>query len=69
LLPENLDVVIWFLKMQTQWRVGMNGASGMDYGVFLYWAKEEGIKRGDRVWMLEDLRLMEREFLNVVHSG
>lgn len=55
--------------MQTQWRVGMNGATGMDYGVFLYWAKEEGIKRGDRVWMLEDLRLMEREFLNVVHSG
>ena len=42
----------------------MNGPTGMDYGLFLLWAKDEGVKRGDRVWLLDDLRLMEREFLN-----
>jgi hypothetical protein len=63
LLPENVEAVAWFLKMQTQWRVGMNGPTGLDYGVFLMCAKDEGVKRSDRVWLLEDLRLLEREFL------
>lgn len=69
MLAENLEVVLWFLRMQTQWRVGMNGPVGMEYGVFLLWAKEEGVKRRDRVWLLDDLRLMEREYLSVVQGG
>ena len=69
ILPENVEVLNWFLRMQTQWRVGMNGPTGMDYGLFLHWAKDEGVKRLDRVWMLDDLRLMEREFLNSLHSA
>jgi hypothetical protein len=63
ILPENVEAVSWFLKMQTQWRMGMNGPTGLDYGVFLMCAKDEGVKRSDRVWLLEDLRLMEGEFL------
>ena len=69
ILPENIDALNWFLRMQTQWRVGMNGPTGMDYGLFLLWAKDEGVKRGDRVWLLDDLRLMEREFLSRLHSA
>ena len=69
ILPENVEVLNWFLKMQTQWHVGMNGATGMNYGLFLQWSKDEGVRCGDRVWMLDDLRLMEREFLNRLHSG
>jgi hypothetical protein len=26
------------------------------------------VKRGDRVWLLDDLRLMEREFLTALHK-
>ena len=66
MLLENMEAVVWFLRMQTQWRVGMNGLVGMEYGVFLLWAKDEGVKRRDRVWLLEDLRLMEREYLAAV---
>jgi hypothetical protein len=69
ILPENVDALNWFLQMQTQWRVGMNGLTGMDYGVFLQWAKEEGVKRFDRVWLLSDLRMMEREYLHSLYSG
>ena len=65
-LLENMEAVVWFLRMQTQWRVGINGLVGMEYGVFLLWAKDEGVKRRDRVWLLEDLRLMEREYLAAV---
>lgn len=68
-LAENMEAVVWFLRMQTQWRVGMSGPAGMEYGVFLLWAKDEGVKRRDRVWLLEDLRTMEREYLDVVHGG
>ena len=54
--------------MQTQWRVGMNGLTGMDYGVFLQWAKEEGVKRLDRLWLLGDLRIMEGEYLATLYQ-
>ena len=69
ILPSNLDAVVWFLKMQTQWRVGMNGPVGLDYGVFIQCAKDEGVKRSDRVWLLEDLRLLEREFMAAQRSA
>jgi hypothetical protein len=65
-LVENVEAISWFMRMQTQWRVSMNGPVGMDYGVFMMWAKDEGVKRGDRVWLLEDLRLLEREYLTAV---
>ena len=69
ILPENVDALNWFLLMQTQWRVGMNGLTGMDYGVFLQWAKEEGVKRLDRLWLLDDLRMTEGEYLSSLYSG
>jgi hypothetical protein len=56
------------MKLQTQWRMGMNGPVGLDYQVFLLWAKDEGVKRSDRLWLLEDLRLVEREFLGVMRA-
>ncbi len=46
----------------------MNGPVGLRYDVFLLWARDEGVKRRDRVWLLDDLRLMEREYLSVVHG-
>jgi hypothetical protein len=63
ILAENCEALVWFMKLLTQWRVGMNGPIGLDYGVFIQCAKDEGVKRSDRVWILEDLRLLEREYL------
>lgn len=68
ILPENVDALVWFLKMQTQWRVSVNGLVGLDYGLFIMWSKDEGMKRKERMWLLEDLRLMEREYLDVVRG-
>jgi hypothetical protein len=64
ILLENVEALNWFMRMQTQWRVSMNGPIGLDYGVFLMWSKEEQVKRKDRVWLLEDLRLLEGEYLS-----
>ena len=68
ILPENVDALNWFLLMQTQWTPGMHAPAGMKYDVFLQWAKEEGVKRLDRVWLLGDLRMMEGEFLGSLYS-
>jgi len=68
LLPENVEAVAWFLKIKTQWRMGMNGPTGLDYGVFIQCAKDEGVRRRDRVWLLEDLRLLEGEFLGAARQ-
>lgn len=65
-LLKNAEALSWFLKLQTQWRMSMNGPVGLDYGVFVMCAKDEGVKRGDRVWLLEDLRLLEREYLTAI---
>ena len=68
ILLENCEALAWFLKLQTQWRVGMAGPVGLDYGVFIQCAKDEGVKRRDRVWLLEDLRLIEREYLGAARG-
>lgn len=69
ILPENVDALNWFLLMQTQWETGMNGLIGMKYDVFLRWARDEGVKRRDRVWLLGDLRMMEGQYLHSLYSG
>jgi hypothetical protein len=46
----------------------MNGPVGLDYGVFIQCARDEGVKRRDRVWLLEDLRLIELEYLGAARS-
>jgi hypothetical protein len=69
ILPENVAALEWFIGMQTQWRTGFSGMTGMDYGVFLMWAKDEGLKRKERVDLLEDLRLMEGAFLGEIQRS
>jgi hypothetical protein len=69
ILPENVDALNWFLLMQTQWTRGNEWPGpACDYGVFLQWAKEEGVKRPDRVWLLGDLRMMEGEYLATLYQ-
>jgi hypothetical protein len=63
--PEHEDVVIMFLRCQTQWRVSMNGVMGLDYGVILQMMELYAVE--DRRQLMEDLQVMEshaRDLLN-----
>lgn len=63
--PEHVDVVMMFLRVQTQWRTTMNGVMGLDYGVVFELARLQQIN--DPVQLLDDLQVMEqraRELLN-----
>lgn len=68
--PE--DVFVWdvnwpafdvFNAMATQWRVGMNGATGLDYNIFPMVAKNLGYKKKQHAELFHDLQIMENEAL------
>ena len=59
LLPDVAQVVEVFSMMSTQWRIGMNGATGLDYSALPFVLKALNVKKKDWGWMLDDLRLME----------
>jgi len=45
--------------MRTQWRVGPNGAYGLDYDTALNLMPRLGISRDNELQVLDDLRVME----------
>ncbi|PHM50582.1 DUF1799 domain-containing protein [Xenorhabdus sp. KK7.4] len=74
-IPEQLDVEVWpdvwdsylvFSAMQTQWRVGMNGATGLDYSPLNQVMDYLNIK--DRATVFNDIRVMEIKALGLMHK-
>nr|WP_245759001.1 DUF1799 domain-containing protein [Xenorhabdus koppenhoeferi] len=74
-VPEEYDVEVWpdvwesylaFSAMRTQWRVGMNGATGLDYTPLNQVMDYLNIK--DRATVFNDIRVMEMKSLEVMHK-
>lgn len=61
---ENWPAVEMFLRVQTQWRVGMNGPVGLDYGAVEWVLRLYGAQEPRAV--LEDLQIMEAAVLAAV---
>ena len=59
LLPDVSKSVEVFVSMGTQWRIGMNGATGLDYSALPFVLRALNIARSDWGDMLDDIRLME----------
>ncbi len=57
--PENRPVLDLFALVQTQWRIGPAGATGLDYGPLFRVMDELGYR--GQAWrdMLDDLRVIE----------
>lgn len=66
--PENWPIFTLFCSLQTQWRVGMGGATGLDYSA-LYPLLDRVAKSSDE-WdeMFSDIQLLEREALAVMNE-
>lgn len=62
---ENWPVLELFLKLQTQWRVGMNGLIGMDYCA-VAWVLKLMTPEDQHLSLLEDLQIMEGAVLSVI---
>ena len=65
LWPDNVDTFNVWSQLQTQWRVGMSGATGLDYtAVAAYLRDVVGIKKKDLPERFAEIRAMEVATLN-----
>ena len=62
---QTLDV---FLALQTQWRVGMAGPTGLDYNAIPLVMRAYRISRADWPEIFDGIRLMERAALEEMHK-
>lgn len=66
--PDSVPATRLFCAMATQWRAGMSGATGLDYGVLPAVMELLGIAPDERPGVFEDVRVMESEALKVMHE-
>jgi hypothetical protein len=67
--PENYESFLVFTSMSTQWRVGMNGATGLDYNVLSEIWKRLKIPMDKRDDIFQDLRVMESKALETMRKS
>jgi hypothetical protein len=61
---ENWQIFqIFAFDLATQWRVGMCGATGLDYNVLPFIFRTRGIPRSEWATAFDDIRAMEAEAL------
>ena len=63
---EHEDVVLLFLRCQTQWRSAMAGVMGMDYGVVFQMMDLYAV--GSRQQLMEDLQVMESRAMQLINE-
>ena len=66
--PENLPAVNAFIALSTQWRVGMAGATGIDYTAVPTVLRLTGLPRADWPDAFDGLRIMEAEALEIMRE-
>lgn len=64
--PDNWPAVGVLICMSTQWRVGMNGAAGLDYNVLPAVLRMQSIPRKDWPDTFECVRILEAEAMKVM---
>ena len=52
--------------MSTQWRTGVSGATGLDYGVLPHVMRLVGVGVKDRAAVFDEIRLMEDAALEMM---
>ena len=67
--PENEAALRLFSALQTQWRVGMGGPTGLDYAVLPAVMDLQDVAHAARSALFADLRIMESEALKVFTDG
>ena len=61
--PENWPTYELFLDMDTQWRVGLSGPTGLDYNVLLRLMDGLHLSDEDHQALFDDVRVMEHAAL------
>lgn len=64
--PCNWPAVQLMSALATQWRIGMGGATGLDYGALPAVFELTGVPHEERKARFEELRIMERAALEAM---
>lgn len=66
--PEHVPAFRLFSAMRTQWRIGMNGRTGLDYPTLF--AMMSRLPLSGEEWddLFDDVRVMEAEALEVMNK-
>ncbi|HFH3242944.1 TPA: DUF1799 domain-containing protein [Pseudomonas aeruginosa] len=67
--PENWRAFLLFRDMSTQWRTGMNGPTGLDYGVLQDILRLRGVPRAQWSELFDAVQAMEAVALTTIHEG
>jgi hypothetical protein len=67
--PENETPFLVFAAMQTQWRIGMGGPTGLDYTALPVVLDLQEVAPDKRRQVFDDVRVMEAEALKVFSDG
>nr|BAR36153.1 hypothetical protein [uncultured Mediterranean phage uvMED] len=66
IFDDNWDIVMMFLRMQTQWNVSMNGVIGLKYESLNWLCKLYLVK--DCTFMFEGIRTMEAQAIRLFNK-
>ena len=66
--PENWPAFSLFTRVQTQWRLGPGGATGLDYLVVMRLLDRMSLSDTDYDLWLDDIRIMEGAAIEAMHQ-
>ncbi len=69
LWQDNVASFEIFVALQTQWRIGMGGPTGLDYAAVPVVMELQQVAPDDRRRIFDDVRVMEAEALRVFADG
>jgi hypothetical protein len=67
--PENWLAFSIFEQMGTQWKTGMAGATGLDYGTLFILLDRHGLSGDDWWQMFDDIRRCESQALKTMQDN
>lgn len=68
LWPENWPAIQLYVQVQTQWRVGMNGPTGLDYNVVFHELDRRALDRDTYDDLMGSVRVIEETALRILHK-
>ena len=68
LWPENERAINLFTSLSTQWRIGMSGATGLDYSPFFTRMDRMRLSDDDYEILFDDIRIIESEALQIMNK-
>jgi hypothetical protein len=66
--PENWPAFSLFTRVQTQWRLGPGGATGLDYLVVMRLLDRMSLSDTDYDLWFDDIRVMEGAAIEAMHQ-